>query len=363
MQTRLSSFAGLGAMGSPTHLPVREDWLSLRQEQALMSDVPVVDAHHHLYVRPDITYLLDDFLQDTRGGHHIRASVFVQARSMLPQNVHPSFQPIGETEFANGVAAMSASGIFGQTRVCAGIVGQADLCLGDAVRPILERHIAVAGGSDIGSGRFRGIRQPIAWDPNSLLVNPAYAVAPDVLDSTAFRAGFAHLEPLGLSFDAWLFFHQIPGLTRLARAFPQTPMVVNHCGGIVRIVEYAERAQQVYAQWRLGLEELARCPNVSIKLSGLGMRLGGFGFENQPLPPSSEELAQAWRPWVETCIELFGASRCMFGSNFPVDKGSYQYTTGLNAIKRIVEKASTDEQADILWRTASRFYRLDAALF
>lgn len=350
-------------MGSPTHLPVREDWLSLRQEQALMSDVPVVDAHHHLYVRPDITYLLDDFLQDTRGGHHIRASVFVQARSMLPQNVHPSFQPIGETEFANGVAAMSASGIFGQTRVCAGIVGQADLCLGDAVRPILERHIAVAGGSDIGSGRFRGIRQPIAWDPNSLLVNPAYAVAPDVLDSTAFRAGFAHLEPLGLSFDAWLFFHQIPGLTRLARAFPQTPMVVNHCGGIVRIVEYAERAQQVYAQWRLGLEELARCPNVSIKLSGLGMRLGGFGFENQPLPPSSEELAQAWRPWVETCIELFGASRCMFGSNFPVDKGSYQYTTGLNAIKRIVEKASTDEQADILWRTASRFYRLDEALF
>ncbi|MBT2305235.1 amidohydrolase family protein [Variovorax paradoxus] len=345
---------------SPTHSPVRPEWLATCQEEILEPAIPVIDAHHHLYDRPGSRYLLDDFLADIRCGHDVRATVIVQARSMLRLDAPPVLQPIGETEFANGVAAMSASGIYGPSRICAGIVGQADLLLGDGVRPILERHISAAGGMVTEGGRFRGIRQPVAWDPDASLVNPAYSTAKDTMDSPAFRAGFAHLRPLGLSFDAWLFFHQIPRLTALARAFPDTPIVLDHCGGIIGIGEYAGRKDEVFGKWRAALRDLAACPNVTVKLSGLGMRLGGFGFEQRERAPSSEELATSWRPWVENCIEAFGAGRCMFGSNFPVDKGSYSYAIGLNALKRIAAGAGEDEKADIFWRTAQRFYRVRA---
>jgi predicted TIM-barrel fold metal-dependent hydrolase len=327
-------------------------------EEAMEPAMPIVDSHHHLYDRPGSRYLLDDFLLDLKGSHNLRASVVVQARSMLRADAPPALQPLGETEFANGMAAMSASGIYGEARLCAGIVGYADLLAGDAVRPVLERHVAVAGGSVAEGGRFRGIRQPVAWDRDASLLNPAYPNSETLLESAAFRAGFAHLAPMGLSFDAWLFFHQIPRLTALARAFPDTQIVLDHCGGILGIGSYAGLQDEVFPQWRSSVLELAACPNVMVKLSGLGMRLGGFGFEIRECPPSSLDLANAWRPWIETCIEAFGPSRCMYGSNFPVDKGSYSYAIGLNALKRIVGHASPDEKADIFWRSAKRFYRL-----
>lgn len=345
-------------MASVTHLAVRPDWLATRQEEALDTAVPVVDAHHHLYDRPGIRYLLEEFLQDIRGGHDVRATVHLQARSMLRADAPPHLQSLGETEFANGVAAMSASGLYGDVRVCAAIVGFADLTLGDAIRPVLERHIALAGGTPAEGGRFRGVRQTLCWDPDASLLNPAYPTTEDMTDSAAFRAGFAHLAPLGLSFDAWGFFTQLPGIAALARAFPKTGFVLNHCGGIIGIRGYAGRRQKVFAQWKRGIVELARCPNVLIKLSGLGMRLGGFGFEDKAKAPASTELAEAWRPWIETCIEAFGTARCMYGSNFPVDKGSYGHGIGLNALKRLLGGASAAEKADVLWRTAASFYRL-----
>jgi predicted TIM-barrel fold metal-dependent hydrolase len=176
--------------------------------------------------------------------------------------------------------------------------------------------------------------------------------------SREFRAGFAHLAALGLSFEGWVFFHQIAELAALARAFPETPIVLNHCGGVVRIAGYANRHAEVFEQWRQGIRDLARCPNVTVKLSGLGMKLGGFGFEDRGRAPSSSDLAQSWRPWIETCIEAFGASRCMYGSNFPVDKGSYSYGIGLNALKRLIADATPSEMADIFWRSGKTFYRL-----
>jgi predicted TIM-barrel fold metal-dependent hydrolase len=220
------------------------------------------------------------------------------------------------------------------------------------VRPVLEAHIR-AGGD-----RFRGIRHIAAWDPDPSLLNPAYTPAEDMLESPGFRAGFAHLAPLGLSFDAWLYFHQIPRLVSLARAFPGTSIVLNHCGGILGIGRYAGKRDEVFAAWSANLRELAACPNVMVKLGGLGMRLPGFGFEERSQAPSSIELAEAWRPWMETCIGLFGAARCMFESNFPVDKGGFAYGIGWNAMKRIAGGASDAEKADLFRRSAARFYRL-----
>jgi L-fuconolactonase len=343
---------------SQLHNAVRPAWLATRSEEPIDPAQPIVDAHHHLYDRPGSRYLLDDMLPDLRCGHDVRATVFVQARAMHRVDGPEVLRSIGETEFANGVAAMSASGNYGATRVCAGIVGLADLRLGDAVRPVLEAHVAAAGGPASQGGRFRGIRQPATWDVDASLLNPAYATSEDMLATREFRAGFAHLAPLNLTFDAWLFFHQIPRLTALARAFPTTPIVLDHCGGILGTGQYAGRRDDVFQQWKAALLDLAACPNVMVKLGGLGMRMSGFGFHIRECAPSSIDLADAWRPWIETCIEAFGAARCMFESNFPVDKGNHSYGVGWNAAKRLCSGASAEEKADLFWRSATRFYRL-----
>lgn len=348
---------------SPTHLPIRPAWLAARSEEPVDADMPIVDAHHHLYDRPNARYLLDELLKDLYSGHNVRATVTVQARAMLRADAPAHLQPLGETEFANGIAAMSASGIYGDARVCAGIVGFADLTLGDGIRPVLEQHISRAGGTTTDGGRFCGIRQSLAWDTDASLLNPLYPTSEHLMESDEFRTGFAHLGQLGLSFEGWVFFHQLPKLAALARAFPDTPIVLNHCGGILGIANYAGRRDELFRVWQRGLIELSHCPNVMVKLSGLGMRLSGFGFEDHEQAPSSAQLAEAWRPWIETCLTAFGSNRCMYGSNFPVDKGSYAYPIGINALKRLVAGASPDEKADIFWRSAQQFYRLpDSAL-
>jgi L-fuconolactonase len=347
---------------SPNYLAVRPDWLATHDEEVLDPLLPIVDSHHHLYDRPGIRYLLDDYLADLAGGHNVRASVFVQARAMLRADAPPKLEAIGEAEFVNGIAAMSASGLYGDTRVCAGIIGYADLTLGANVRPILERLIMAGGGHIAQGGRFCGIRQTLCWDEDTPLLNPAYKTSNVMMESDGFREGFAQLAPLGLSFDAWAFFHQLASVAELARTFPETQIVLNHCGGIIRIRDYADQPD-IYNRWKAGISDVAKCPNVMVKLSGLGMRLGGFGFEDNPSAPGSTELAQAWRPWVDHCVEAFGADRCMYGSNFPVDKGSYSLKTGANALKRLVSGASKDERDDIFWRSAKRFYRLPDSLF
>lgn len=332
---------------SPTAFEVRPDWLALRPEAALDPGQPVIDSHHHLYHRPGLRYLLDDYLADLDCGHDVKATVAVQARAMLRADGPPELASLGETEFLNGQAAMSASGIYGPVRVAAAIVGHVDLTLGNRVRPVLERHMAA-------SGRLRGIRQPLAWDADGTLLNPAYGTFEGLADSDAFRQGLAVLQKLGLSFEIWAFYPQLPQMARLARAFPDLPIVVNHLGGVIRAGAHA--GQDIFASWRQGLAALADCPNVVIKLSGLGMRLSDFGFEDRTLPPSSEELAAVWQPWMMTALDLFGPSRCMWGSNFPVDKGSYRYATGLNAVKRLMAQATPDDRHDLFWRTAARHY-------
>ncbi len=333
--------------------------LAAEAEDALDPLQRIVDAHHHLYDRPTSRYLLEDMLADVSGsGHDVRSTVFVQARAMLRASGPERMNPIGETEFANGVAAMCASGAYGEARLCAAIVGAADLFLGDAVRPVLEAHIAAAGGSSSKGGRFRGIRHVVAWDRDASLLNPAYRTGEDMLESKQFRTGFRHLADLGLSFDAWLLFPQIPRLTALARAFPETSIVLDHCGGVVRIGAYAQRLDDGFLQWAAALRELASCPNVMVKIGGLGMPLSAFSLKPSTQTPLSQQLSEQWRPWVQTCIDAFGTERCMFESNFPADKVGYSYGVGWNAMKRSVAEASADEKSDLFWRSASRFYRL-----
>jgi len=335
------------------HAPIRPDWLAKRKEAILEPGLPIVDPHHHLWDKADGRYLLDDLLADTGSGHNIVATVFVQARAMLRASGPVEMQHVGETEFVNGVAAMSASGFYGTMRACAGIVGHADLTLGSRVEPVLAAHIR-AGGD-----RFRGIRHISAWDADTSIRNPAYAPPPGLLGDKAFREGFAVLDRLGLAFDAWLYHPQIGEVADLARAFPDARIVLNHAGGPIGTGAYAGRHKEVFPVWAAAIQALSAWPNVYVKLGGLGMRVGGFGFHERPEPPSSETLAETWRPYVETCIGAFGASRCMFESNFPVDKGSYSYPVFWNACKLLARGAGATEKADLFAGTAARFYRLD----
>ena len=333
-------------MSSPNYLPVREEWLQRLQEDVLEPDLPIVDAHHHFYERPGWRYLLDDYLDDARSGHAVRASVYMQALTRYRPHGPDSMRPVGETEYIAEVTQGS------DPQIAAGIVGHADLRLGSSVRDVLEAHV------EAGRGRFRGVRHLTTWDADASLANPLTAAPPGLLLDSSFRAGLAQLAPVGLSFDAWLFFAQLPELIDTAKALADTTFIVDHCGGVVRIGAYESDRTGVFERWSQSMRELAWLPNVHVKLGGLGMRINGFDFHSGELPPSSEQLAAAWKPWIETCIEAFGTGRCMFESNFPVDKGSYSYRTGWNAFKRITAGCSAGERQQLFEGTACSVYRL-----
>src|SRR5450631_1447307 len=333
----------------------RQDWLALRTEDIIDPARPIVDPHHHLWDRGGQRYLIDDMTADIASGHHVVATVYVDCRSMYRAQGPEAFRPVGEVEFANGVAAMSASGGYGPAAICAGIVGHANLLLGEAARAVLEAEIAAS------PQRFRGIRHSSAWDADANVAG-MYATRPKglLLDSS-FRKGFACLAPLGLSFDAWLFHPQIGELADLARAFPDTKIVLDHCGGPIGLGHYANRREEIFAGWKASIADIAKCPNVHVKLGGLAMRLLGYDFHERPKPPSSEQAAAAWRPYVETCIEAFGPDRCMFESNFPPDKGQCSYQVIFNAFKRIAAPYSEAEKTALFSGTATDFYRLPLA--
>jgi predicted TIM-barrel fold metal-dependent hydrolase len=297
--------------------------------------------------------MLDDLLADTGSGHNIVATVFVQANSMMRDSGPLEMRPVGEVEFINGVAAVCASGYCGRTRVCSGIVGHADLTLGARVEPVLNA-LARAGGD-----RFRGIRHITAWDADTALNLPAWPGPPKLLADKSFREGFAVLTRHGLCFDSWIYHPQIDELADLAGAFPDTRIVLNHVGGPLGIGPYRGKRDEVFARWAASIKALAAHQNVYVKVGGLGQIVNGLGFNERSEPPSSQTLAASIRPYVETCIGAFGASRSMFESNFPVDKVSYSYPVFWNACKLLTKSVSAAEKADLFSGTATRFYRLN----
>ena len=346
--------ASTGAAPTSSYNPHYPDpaWLALRQEEIIEPELEIVDPHHHLWDRPGNRFLLDQLLADVDSGHKITETVFIECGSMYRAEGPTEMKPVGETEFVNGTAAMSASGQYGTTRLCRAIVGHADLRLGDGVTRVLEAQIAA------GDGRFRGIRHSVAWDASDAFpkarTNP---VKGQMLDPT-WRAGFARLAPLGLTFEAWLYHPQLTDLADLARAYPQTTIVLNHVGGPLGIGPYEDKKAETFAQWNAGILEVAKSPNVVVKLGGLGMAIGMFDFYTRPKPPSSQELATAYKPYIETCIAAFGVNRAMFESNFPPDGASSSYQILWNALKRLADGYSPSEKEALFSGTAKRVYRL-----
>jgi L-fuconolactonase len=323
-----------------------------RREQALEPELPIIDPHHHLWDYNRGHYLLPDILADIGGGHNVRATVFIECRAMYRADGPPEQRPLGEEEFVNGIAAMSASGGFGPTRVAAAIVGHADLAIGERVQEVLEQQMAVTGG------RMRGIRWSLPFDASEVGKYVSRFVPEGISKDATWRAGFARLAKLGLTFEGWCYHPQIPEMTDLARSFPDTTIILNHVGGFLGVGPYATRRAEEFGRWKASVQELAKCPNVVVKLGGLGMLIFGFNLHLQDDPPSSETLAETWKPFIETCIDAFGADRCMYESNFPVDKQSCDYTCCWNAFKRVSKAASASEKAALFSGTAERVYRL-----
>ena len=330
----------------------RATWLAQVTEEILEPALPICDPHHHLWDHPGRRYLLDELLADTGSGHNVVATVFVECMSMYRASGPAALRPVGETEFVNGVAAMSASGGFGPTRVAAGIVSFADLAQGERVGGVLDAHMAA-------SPRFRGVRHAAGWDASDKIRNSHTNPPPGLLADPAFRRGFAELGRRGLSFDAWLYHPQIGELIDLARAFPGTPIVLDHFGGPLGIGPYEGRRKEIFAAWKGTFRELSGCANVVAKLGGLVMPLNNFGFHRGERPATSAELVEATRDWYLHAIDCFGPARCMFESNFPVDKQSCSYAVLWNSFKRIAAGFSAADKAALFHDTAARFYRLD----
>lgn len=333
------------------HIGVNHEWLAKRNEEIVEPELKIVDSHHHVWDMPSNRYLFDDLLADFNSGHRIVASVHVQCHSMYRADGPAEMRPVGETEFVNGIAAQSASGQYGPAKVCAGIIGTADLMLGGRAQPVLEAHMAAGGG------RFRGIRPTLAWHESPQV--RALDIPPSILMQKEAREAIACLSKLNLTLDAWLFFTQLDELLDVCRSFPDLKVIIDHCGGPVGIGPYEGRQDEVFAVWVEKLAALARCPNTRIKLGGQGMRYAGFQLNTLPAPPTSDLLVEKWRPHMEACIEVFGPDRCMFESNFPVDRGMCNYHVLWNAFKKMTRHYSASEREHLFSRTAADTYNLD----
>ena len=333
------------------------DWLALTPEPPLEPGLPICDPHHHFWdfrtARiPYQRYLLHELAADITSGHNVRSTVFIEARAMYRADGPEEMRPVGEVEFVQGLAAASASGLYGPGRAAASIVGHADLNLGARVEPVLEALRAAS------PSRFRGIRHSVTWDPHPEVENTAAHNRQGQLAGDEFRAGARVLARMGLSLEGWLYFPQLPELAEFARAVPDLPIILNHIGGLLRVGPYANRDSEVLATWRSGVAAVAACPNITIKLGGIGMPRTGFDWHARGKPIGSEELAASMAPFLTYCIEQFGPTRCMFESNFPVDKVSYSYGVMYNAFKRLSKGYSAAERAAMFHDTAVRVYRI-----
>ena len=328
----------------------RDSWLAQSVEEPLEPELPICDPHHHFWDRAGNRYLLDQLAKDLGGGHNIEQTVFIECGSMYRARGPEELRSIGETEFVHGIAAQSASGQYGPTEVAAGIVANANLMLGAAVAPVLEAHLAA-------SSRFRGIRFTCSWDADPA-ASPPSSRTPGMLLDSRLRDGIACLQKLGLSFDALVYHSQLEELADLAAVFPDTTIILNHIGRPLGNGRYTGQREEVFSNWQRGITAVAACDNVVVKLGGFGNLISGYDWHQRPVPPDSEELARTITPWLTFCIEQFGPQRCMFESNFPVDKESYAYTTVWNAFKRLSQGFSAAERAAMFQGTAVKAYRL-----
>jgi len=335
-------------------MPGGNEWLAKTQEETLEPEISICDPHHHFWVaRPEPVhyqqYLLPELSSDVGSGHNVKSTVFIEVRCEYRTDGPDEMKPVGEVEYIQTIADAADAGNEGLTKAAAAIIGHADLKLGDGVRPVLEAMQAAS------PNRFRGVRHSVGYDESPELANRDIKGA---LGTDGYRAGAKVLASMGLVLENSLYYHQLSELADFARAVPELPIVLNHIGGLVRVGPYANRDEEVMPEWRKGVEEVSKCPNIIMKLGGVGQLRYGYYWHDRETAIGSEELAQELGPLMEHCIQQFGPDRCMFESNFPVDKISYSYNVIYNAFKRLSKGYSPTERAAMFHDTAARVYNI-----
>ena len=332
--------------------PGSQEWLDQVTEPIIDADRRIIDPHHHLWHRPEFgSYLLENLWADTDSGHNIEKTVFVECSASYRADGPEHLKPVGETEFVAQIAAESANGTPTQARIAA-IVARADLRLGEQLNEVLDAH-EVAG-----EGLFRGIRHAGARDPNREVLMGREFAPEGLYADPDFQSGVAALGARGLSYDTWHYHHQNPSLAPLARACPDTTIILDHFGTPLGVGPYADRRAEIFAAWKDDIAAIAESPNVVAKLGGMAMHINGFGWHTRERPASSDEFVEAQRPYYEHAIACFGPERCMFESNFPVDRMSLSYAVLWNALKKIAADYSEAEQDAMFYGTAARVYRI-----
>ena len=330
------------------------DWLGQVREEPLEPELPICDAHHHLWDRPTSRYLIDDLVADA-ADHNVVSTVFVECMASYRADGPEAMKPVGETVTIDALAEQCAVDPSHNVLCAAAIIGYADLRLGRAVAPVLEAH------REASPSRFRGTRHGVGWDASPEAPNSHTKPKPGLLLDATFREGIACLRDQGLLYESYLYHTQLMELADLARAFPEQPIVLNHFGGPLGVGPYAGKRDEVMAVWKRGIAELAACPNVVAKMGGIAMPRNGFGWHERAAPPTSAELAEVYTPYYHYCIDQFGPSRCMFESNFPVEKRSCTYTVLWNSFKRIASSYSDSEKSDMFRDVAERVYAIGKA--
>jgi len=332
-------------------IPGSEEWLASVSEDIVDPERSIIDTHHHLWKTASLwgTYELADLWADTDSGHNIEKTIFVDCHSEYRTEGPSHLKPIGETEYVAEIAAESRKEPNRAT--IAGIVGHANMTLGSGVEEVLVAH------EQAGNGLFRGIRHAGPSDDTGTLTN-AGGRRPCPYSRDDFREGLMTLGRMGYTYDTWHFFHQNQDYLALARAVPGTTMILDHFGTPLGVGAYAGRKDEIFERWKKDIAEIAGCPNVHAKLGGMAMPDNGFGWDKNNNPPSSDEFAEAQRPYYLHTIECFGPQRCMFESNFPVDRLSISYQVLWNGLKKIVADFSEDEKDHLFCGTASRVYRV-----
>jgi len=328
-------------------------WLDQVVESIIDPDRAIVDAHHHLWDRPGASpYMLEDLWADTSSGHNIVKTVFLECGSHYRDEGPEHLKPVGETDFVREIAEETAlTSSRGHPEITA-IIAYADLTLGDLLDEVLDAHV------DAGKGRFRGIRVALAAPPKDLPF-PVPGGAPKGLsEDPDFISGVKRLGARDLTWESWHFHMQNREFAALARACPDTQMVLDHFGTPIFIGPYEAQREEIFESWKLDIAEIAMCENVTAKIGGLATPVSGFGWMGRALPPSSDEFAKVQNRFYRHTIECFGPDRCMFESNFPVDKMSLSYQVYWNGVKKIVADFSEDEKNAMFSGTAANVYKL-----
>ena len=325
------------------------EWLNQHSEEIIDAERPIIDPHHHLWPGEN-KYLLEDLWADTSSGHNIKHTVFIECTQEFLTSGPDHLKPIGETIFVKKIAD-EAKKVPSKSQI-SGIVSHVDMTLGEGINEVLDLHFLH------GESLFKGIRRAGGWDPHENMRNSHHSPPKDMYLSDIFNKSLKILGEKGLVFEAWQYHHQINQVSILAREHPNLKIVLNHFSGPIGIGPYKDLRNEIFEQWKKDIDELVKNKNVYAKLGGLAMPINGYNFHKQSMPPSSDQIVEAQKNYYDYSIKSFGPERCMFESNFPVDKQSVSYHVIWNAFKKISKDYTEEDKEYLFLKSAENFYSL-----